>query len=235
MKNLFTRLLLLVLIAIPATMLADSKVNLTPVPKKMTVGNGTLVLPQNFTIATGELPDSLSVEATKFANHFAGVTGYTVDVKAVADDALITMSLYNGGEDLGCEGYTLDITTDGIAITATCSNGFYYAFQSIKKMLPANVMAGVKDETVTEYPLPIVSIVDAPRFEYRGFMLDVSRHFFELDEIKRIIDVMSYYKMNRFHWHLTDDQGWRFEVKKYPRLTTVGATRSNNWITDRNY
>ena len=235
MKNLFTRFLLLVLLAIPATMFADSRVNLTPVPMKMTVGNGTLVLPQNFTIATGELPDSLSNEATKFANHFTGVTGYTVDVKAEAADALITMSLYNGSENLGCEGYTLDITTDGIAISATCSNGFYYAFQSIKKMLPANVMAGVKDETVTEYPLPIVSIVDAPRFEYRGFMLDVSRHFFDLDEIKRIIDVMSYYKLNRFHWHLTDDQGWRFEVKKYPRLTTVGATRSNSWSTDRVY
>ena len=214
---------------------ADSRINLTPTPMKMTLGNGTLILPQSFTISTGQLPDSLSNEATKFANHFAGVTGYTVDVKAQAADALITMSLYTGSENLGCEGYTLDVTADGIAINATCANGFYYAFQSIKKMLPANVMAGVKDAAVTEYALPIVSIVDAPRFEYRGFMLDVSRHFFELDEIKRIIDVMSYYKLNRFHWHLTDDQGWRFEVKKYPRLTTVGATRSNNWITDRYY
>ena len=235
MRNLFTRILLLVLLAIPATMLADSRVNLTPTPMRMTVGNGTLVLPQSFTIATGELPDSLSSEAVKFANHFAGVTGYTVNVKAEAPDALITMSLYNGSEELGCEGYTLDVTTSGIAISATCSNGFYYAFQSIKKMLPANVMAGVKDDSVTEYALPVVSITDAPRFEYRGFMLDVSRHFFDMDEIKRIIDVMSYYKLNRFHWHLTDDQGWRFEVKKYPRLTTVGATRSNNWITDRYY
>ena len=230
-----TLLLLAIILGLPFMATADSKVNLTPVPMRMTVGNGTLVLPQSFTISTGELPDSLAAEATKFANHFAGVTGYTVDVNAEATDALITMSLYTGSENLGCEGYTLDVTADGIAIGATCSNGFYYAFQSIKKMLPANVMAGVKDETVTEYALPIVSIVDAPRFEYRGFMLDVSRHFFELDEIKRIIDVMSYYKLNRFHWHLTDDQGWRFEVKKYPRLTTVGATRSNNWITDRYY
>ncbi|MBR4967569.1 MAG: beta-N-acetylhexosaminidase [Bacteroidaceae bacterium] len=214
---------------------ADSRVNLTPAPKTMTVGSGTLILPERFAISTGALPDSLSNEATKFANHFAGVTGYTVDVKSEATDALIKMSLYTGNEDLGCEGYTLDITADDIAISAKCANGFYYAFQSIKKILPANVMAGVKDETVTEYPLPIVSIIDAPRFEYRGFMLDVSRHFFELDEIKRIIDVMSYYKLNRFHWHLTDDQGWRFEVKKYPRLTTVGATRSNSWITDRYY
>ena len=228
-------LLFAIILGLPMVATADSRVNLTPVPMRMTVGEGTLVLPESFTIATGQLPDSLSNEAVKFAKHFAGVTGYTVDVKAEATDALISMSLYTGSENLGCEGYTLDVTADGIAISATCSNGFYYAFQSIKKMLPANVMAGVKDEAVTEYALPIVSIVDAPRFEYRGFMLDVSRHFFELDEIKRIIDVMSYYKLNRFHWHLTDDQGWRFEVKKYPRLTTVGATRSNNWITDRYY
>ena len=230
-----TLLLLAIIIGLPMIALGDSRVNLTPVPMKMTVGDGTLVLPESFTIATGQLPDSLSNEATKFANHFASVTGYTVEVKAEAADALITMSLYNGNENLGCEGYTLDITADGIAISATCSNGFYYAFQSVKKMLPANVMAGVKDANVTEYALPIVSIVDAPRFEYRGFMLDVSRHYFEMEEIKRIIDVMSYYKLNRFHWHLTDDQGWRFEVKKYPRLTTVGATRSNSWITDRVY
>ena len=188
-----TLLLFAIIIGLPFMAMADSRINLTPVPKKMTVGNGTLVLPQSFTIATGELADSLSNEAIKFANHFAGVTGYNVEVKAEASDALITMSLYNGSEDLGCEGYTLDVATDGIAISATCSNGFYYAFQSIKKMLPANVMAGVKDEAVTEYALPVVKIVDAPRFEYRGFMLDVSRHFFEVEEIKRMIDVMSYY------------------------------------------
>ena len=227
--------LLAVLLCLPTATRADSEINLTPVPMKMTKGSGRLVLPQSFTIATGELPDSLKAEAVKFAELFSAVSGYSVEVKENDAEALIKMSMYGGNEELGCEGYTLDITAGGITVTANYSAGFYYAFQSIKKMLPANVMAGVKDEAVTGYALPIVSIVDAPRFEYRGFMLDVSRHFFELDEIKRIIDVMSYYKLNRFHWHLTDDQGWRFEVKKYPRLTTVGATRSNNWITDRYY
>ena len=119
-----TLLLIAIIIGLPFMATADSRVNLTPVPKSMTVGNGTLVLPQSFTIATGELADSLVAEATKFANHFAGVTGYAVDVKAEAADALITMSLYNGSEELGCEGYTLDVTTGGIAISATCTNGF---------------------------------------------------------------------------------------------------------------
>ena len=214
---------------------ADSDINLTPLPMKMTKGTGTLTLPQSFSIATNGLNEDCSAEAQKFADLFEEVTGYSITVKTEDADALIQMNMYEGSEELGNEGYTLDITTDGITVTANAANGFYYAFQSIKKMLPANVMAEVKDSKVTEYTLPIVSIVDAPRFEYRGFMLDVSRHYFSLDQIKRMIDVMSYYKMNRFHWHLTDDQGWRFEVKKYPLLTTVGATRNNSWSVDPEY
>ena len=231
----FTLTFLIMLLCLPMAVLADSDINLTPLPMRMTKGTGTLTLPQSFSIATNGLDDACSAEAQKFAGLFKEVTGYSITVKAEDTDALIQMSMYDGSEELGNEGYTLDITTAGITVTANAANGFYYAFQSIKKMLPANVMAEVKDNKVTEYTLPVVSIVDAPRFEYRGFMLDVSRHYFSLDQIKRMIDVMSYYKMNRFHWHLTDDQGWRFEVKKYPLLTTVGATRNDNWITDRVY
>ncbi len=221
------------MLCLPAATIADSRINLTPVPMRMTVGEGNLTLPESFAI---EAEDGIQrSEAVKFATLFEKVTGYKVEVKEEAPDALIKMSAYAGNEELGNEGYTLDVTADGIAITANSANGFYYAFQSIKKMLPANVMAEVADEKVTEYPLPIVSITDKPRFEYRGFMLDVSRHYFSTEQIKRMIDVMSYYKLNRFHWHLTDDQGWRLEIKKYPRLTTVGATRRDNWITDRTY
>ena len=229
-----TLLLLVILIGMPIGILADSRINLTPVPMQMTVGEGKLILPESFTISTGDLEEGAVAEAVKFSGLFSTISGYEVSLTDNGD-AFMTMRRYTGNEELGDEGYTLDITADGIAITANSASGFYYAFQSIKKMLPANIMAEVKDNSVTEYSLPIVSIVDAPRFEYRGFMLDVSRHYFTTDQIKRMIDVMSYYKMNRFHWHLTDDQGWRFEVKKYPRLTTVGATRNNSWSTDPVY
>ena len=229
-----TLLLIMFIIGLPMGMKADSSINLTPVPMKMTKGSGELVLPQSFTISTGNLAADFAAEGSKFATLFSRVSGYDVTVTA-GGDALIRMQKYTGSEELGNEGYTLDITTDGITIAANSANGFYYAFQSVKKMLPANVMAEVKDENVTRYSLPVVSIVDAPRFEYRGFMLDVSRHYFTTDQIKRMIDVMSYYKMNRFHWHLTDDQGWRFEVKKYPRLTTVGAVRNDSWSVDPEY
>ena len=248
----FTLLLLAIIIGLPMVAVADSSINLTPVPMKMTVGNGKLVLPEKFTIAAIDIDKEMFAEAQKFGKLFAEVSGSIIEIVKIdnnnaqtrsivgtdedmAASALITMRRYKGNEELGNEGYTLDITADGIAITANSATGFYYAFQSVKKMLPANVMAEVKDEKVTEYSLPVVSIVDAPRFEWRGFMLDVSRHYFTTDQIKRMIDVMSYYKMNRFHWHLTDDQGWRFEVKKFPRLTTVGATRNNSWSVDPVY
>lgn len=222
----------MLLLMLPLTMVAQSSINLTPVAKDVTVGEGQLVLPSQFSIATGNLPDSLAAEATKFAADFAAVTGYTVNVVPQAEDALFTLSMYVGTEDLGDEGYTLDVTADGVAISATHQRGLFYAFQTVKKVLPACVMAGVKDDKVTEFALPYVKIVDAPRFAYRGFMLDVARHFFTVEEVKRMIDVMSYYKMNFFHWHLTEDQGWRVEIKKYPKLTEVGSIAPNCLVTD---
>ena len=101
-----------------------------------------------------------------------------------------------------------EMTTEvqNFATALRIATGRDYAFQSVKKMLPANMMAGKSDATVTEYALPLVTITDEPRFGYRGYMLDVSRHFFTVDEVKRMLDVMSYYKINRFHWHLTDDE-----------------------------
>lgn len=226
-------LLLFIGLLLPVQTVAE-EINLTPTPMQITMSTGKLALPSSFTIATGSLDEKDSYEAQKFANDLTAVTGFSVNVKKESSDALIKMSQYNGKEELGTEGYTLNIT-DKIEISANEAAGFYFAFQTIKKLLPACVMAGVKDESVKEYTLPKLSIVDAPRFEYRGFMLDVSRHYFDTKEIKRMLDVMSYYKMNRFHWHLVDDQGWRIEIDKYPKLTTVGATRSNSWNVDPVY
>ncbi len=226
---------LLITLCIPLCTLADNTINLTPLPKQITTGSGNLTIPTSFTIATGDLDEASSNEADKFAKHLATVTSYTIETKKEAGDALIKMSMYNGDSELGNEGYTLDISTSTITISANSASGFYYAFQTIKKLLPPCVMAGVKDESVTQFTLPVLSITDSPRFEYRGFMLDVARHYFDVKEIKRMLDVMSYYKMNRFHWHLVDDQGWRIEIEKYPKLTTVGATRNNSWSVDPEY
>ena len=135
-------------------------------------------------------------------------------------------------KEIAAEGYNLDVTAKGIVLEASSPAGLFYGLQTIKKILPANVMAGTNYPRQKSYELPVVSIQDRPAYGYRGFMLDVSRHFFTADEIKRMLDVMSYYKLNRFHWHLTDDQGWRLPMDKYPLLTTVGATAPDVVITD---
>lgn len=219
---------------------ADEKINLTPVPKQITMGEGIVTIPEQLTIYIGGLDETCANEAYKFGKSLLkfGVKELFVHSNSTTIEDVspfIIMEKYSGSEKLGNEGYTLDITTNGVKISANSAQGFYYAFQTIKKVLPPCVMADVKDEAVTTLELPCLSIVDAPRFEYRGFMLDVARHYFEVKQIKRMIDVMSYYKMNRFHWHLVDDQGWRIEIEKYPKLTTIGATRSNSWSVDPVY
>ena len=130
-------------------------------------------------------------------------------------------------EYMADEEYKLSVTPKRIDITAAKPAGFFYAFQTLKQLMPRNVMAGVRDESIKEWGLPCLLIVDKPRFSWRGFMLDEGRHFYGKEEIKKIIDVMAAYKMNRFHWHLTEDQGWRIEIKKYPKLTEVGAWRDS--------
>lgn len=232
MKNLLLSMFFL-LLAMPAQVVADDTfVNLTPQPKKMTVGTGELTLPQSFTVSTSGLSDEMATEVSNFVAVFNAATGYAATASSSATDALFNIAV---DTTLHEEGYKLDITTEGVSITAGTPAGLYFAFQTVKKILPANVMAGIKDETVTSYALPVVSIDDAPRFGYRGFMLDVARHFFTVDEVKRMIDIMSYYKMNRFHWHLSDDQGWRVEIKKYPKLTSVASIAPNSRFTDMTY
>ena len=139
-------------------------------------------------------------------------------------DAHIVLSL---DENMGAEAYKLSVAPKRIDITAATAAGFFYAFQTLKQLMPRNVMAGVPDENVKEWSVPVVFIEDEPRFGWRGFMLDEGRHFYGKEEIKKILDVMAAYKMNRFHWHLTEDQGWRIEIKKYPKLTEVGAWRDS--------
>ena len=130
--------------------------------------------------------------------------------------------------NLAAEQYTLDVKADGAVVEASALNGFVYAIETLKQMLPPAIYGG--KATKADWVLPFVSILDQPRFDYRGMHLDPCRHFFSIEETKRYLDVMTAYKMNRFHWHLTEDQGWRMEIKKYPKLTEVGAWRNGTVI-----
>lgn len=211
--------------------LAQTTVNLTPTPAEMKVGRGEVELPASFDVGVDPaFGDSVFVEAQRFSTSiWRAMPNRVVATSHTAKGAFI--QVYRD-DKLAPEAYTLDISKKNVVVKASTTAGVYYAFQSIKKMLPANVMAEFADPAVTAYRLPIVKINDAPRFGYRGFMLDVSRHFHSVDEIKRLLDIMAAYKMNVFHWHLTDDQGWRAEIKKYPRLTTIGAKSQNCRVTD---
>lgn len=130
---------------------------------------------------------------------------------------------------LPMEGYTLSVKNEGIVIKASTPVGFFYGVQSLVQLLPAEIFSSSYQPNLK----PILSgvfIKDIPRFGYRGVMLDVCRHFFGVDFIKKMIDVFALYKINTLHWHLTDDQGWRIEIKKYPKLTEVGSIRKESMV-----
>jgi len=201
---------------------ASTFVNLTPRPKAMTVGTGELTLPQSLTVGHATLPEAMQAEIGKFTATFSKATGISV---SEGTSGLITVAVNSALHE---EGYNLTVTADGVSIEASTDAGLYYAFQSLMKMLPANVILGKYAEGT--YALPVVTINDEPRYHWRGMEIDVARHFFDVDEIKKMLDIMAVYKMNRFHWHLTDDQGWRFEMPKYPKLTTeAGAPKNAYW------
>ena len=137
----------------------------------------------------------------------------------------ILLTVEGGRTNLGTEGYELAISPESVVIRAPGQSGVFYGTQTLLELLPAAALASQK-VAGTEWTLPCLHIVDYPRFVWRGLMLDVSRHFFNREEVEQLLDVMALLKLNTFHWHLVDDQGWRIEIKKYPRLTQVGAWRS---------
>jgi hexosaminidase len=134
--------------------------------------------------------------------------------------------------DLGAEGYELAIAPKSVIIRAPEAAGLFYGSQTLLEMLPPEIFA-TNRVTNVDWQMPCAQIEDWPRFKWRGLMLDVARHFYTKTEVEQVLDLMSQEKLNTFHWHLVDDQGWRIEIKKYPKLTEVGAWRTNiGWDLD---
>ena len=134
--------------------------------------------------------------------------------------------LFKKAAGLAAEGYRLTAGPTGVTLEASTPQGFFYAVQTLYQLLPPAIYGRTPDTTV-RWAVPGVAIEDAPRFPWRGLMLDVSRHFFPKEFVKSVIDDLAMHKINTFHWHLTDDQGWRIEIKKYPKLTEIGAWRAD--------
>ncbi len=211
-----------ILLAVSCIYLTPSNaqnLNIIPEPFQVVKGTGLYQFPKSIAI---NAPVSAYELTEQIAKQLRIVTGKTV-INSKKDPS-ITLNLIKD-DVIGNEGYTLNINTKGIVISANTNAGLFYGWQTVQQIMPAAIYAN-KLQSNIQWQLPYVSIIDKPRFSWRGMMLDVSRHFFSKADVKVFIDDMARYKYNRFHWHLTDDQGWRIEIKALPKLTSVGAWRA---------
>ncbi|HLO33555.1 MAG TPA: beta-N-acetylhexosaminidase [Anaerolineales bacterium] len=207
---------------------------LIPKPTSIQAITGSFIVSPNTRILTKIDDEELASIGNLLSNCLQQTSGYkiaVVDTNANQSAGDIQLTLKDNVR-LGEEGYDLAITTDLIQLSANCPAGLFYGVQTLRQLLPTD-----QSEPAI---LPAVSIQDIPRFAWRGAMLDVARHFFEVEAVKRYIDLISHYKMNRLHLHLTDDQGWRIEIKSWPRLTGVGSTTqvgggSGGYYTQQQY
>ena len=194
-------------------------INIIPEPYQLTKLQGTYTLPKIITI---NAPSTANAIATTLSDKLKTTTGKAVVISKNKPN--IDIQIINDA-NIGTEGYTLEVNEKGIQLKANTNAGLFFGWQTIQQLLPAAIYSNTLQAN-TNWTIPYVSIVDKPRFGWRGLMLDVSRHFFTKAEVLTFIDDMARYKFNRFHWHLTDDQGWRIEIKSLPKLTTVGAWRA---------
>ena len=201
----------------------DPQIAIVPYPNHLETGRGTYRVTDRPVTCDSRTDERTQRAVVGFAARLATVTGGTNPV-TVADEMPASGIRFVTDESLPAEGYELNVDGEGIEVRASQFPGFLYALQSLEQLLPAAVY-GTEPAPDAAWEVPCVKIADAPRFAYRGMHLDVARHFFSVDEVKRYIDVMAIHKLNTLHWHLTDDQGWRIEIKRYPELTAVGSIR----------
>lgn len=194
-------------------------INIIPTPQSLVQHDGFFRLSSNTAIAAAS-PEAKTV-AEFFAAKMRTATGLNIQV---AEKGNIQLSVDPSLDVANDEGYTLDVTKDGAVVVAKTAQGLFYGMQSFLQLLPAEIESPSKVNGIA-WQAPAVSIKDAPRFGYRGIMLDPCRHFMPVENVKKYLDVLSLFKMNRMHWHLTDDQGWRIEIKKYPKLTEIASKR----------
>ncbi|HKI79113.1 MAG TPA: family 20 glycosylhydrolase, partial [Ignavibacteriaceae bacterium] len=227
-KKLFALLVLLVFLITPFVF-PQNNLNIIPKPLK------TELLQENFSLnnKTTILISSNSTELKKLAEFLNDAiknsTGFELKIQSLKKQRInnsISFEIINDN-GLEKEGYRLHVDKKGIKISANTETGLFYGVQTLLQLLPAEILSNkiIKDK---DWKIPGVEITDKPEFKYRGMHLDVSRHFFPKEFVKKYIDLLAAYKLNYFHWHLTDDNGWRIEIKKYPLLTKISA-----WHVDR--
>ena len=202
---------------------------LVPAPAKMTVAEGTFRLDTESSICAGA---GAEAEARKLATALRAPTGLPLSLKAdeTKSDAIVLHLDRSLGSQLGDEGYRLSVTPTRVTICAAAEAGLFYGCVTFRQLLPPQVFA---TERVARSPdggwgAPCVEIEDRPRFAWRGLLLDPARHFMPPEFVKKLVDVMALHKLNTLQLHLTDDQGWRIEIKKHPLLTQLGSVRKES-------
>lgn len=230
-KNL---LIVSVLLLSATALLGGSvQVNIVPKPMKIETGKGKFT----FKPSTMVLADANNQEMRKLCKllvqkigdaggpkmQISGLSGTTFPKNAVV--------LMLGGltENVNDEGYQIIVNKKNIIVRANTSKGVFYGLQSLFQLLPPSVEAKSEGSS-TVFTVPAITITDQPRYSYRGMHLDVGRHIFPIETIKTYLDIMAMYKMNTFHWHLTEDQGWRIEIRKYPELTRISSIRKGTQV-----
>ncbi len=199
-------------------------VSIVPVPESLTVGSGRFTL----TAGTVVWADAATADvARRFAALVAPATGFALPVRVGGTPAgrAIVLRRDTRLTRLGAEGYELTVTPRQVTVRARERAGVFYALQTVRQLLPPEVFREARVDSVP-WTIPAVRVVDRPRFSWRGAHLDVGRHFMPKEFVKKYIDLLALHKLNSFHWHLTEDQGWRLQIRKYPRLTDVGAWRT---------
>ena len=208
----------------------EGNLMIIPKPFDMIPGKGDLTITEAWTIVVDSFPDFAFDPFKIFNEVLLKKGGYSIPGKKAAECKGQTSRInVFYADDLGPEAYKLQITTQGIVIHASGTQGVFYAMQSLRQIMRMDALSDA-GHTQRHWKVPAVDITDTPRFAYRGMHLDVCRHIMPLAFVEKYIDLLAFYKMNRFHWHLTDDQGWRIEIKKYPKLQEVAAWRKETLI-----
>ncbi len=212
--------------AIACSTVDENTISVVPYPNEVSIKNGTFNAAGSDFHICADIDEASAKVIKAFADRLSQASGQDsrTDGQNTSEGFVFLLD-----RNMPEEAYTLEVSRKAAVVKASSLRGFNYAIQTIKQMLPAAIFGNTQAED-NDWTLQCVEINDQPRFGYRGMHMDVSRHFFDMDMVKRYLDIMEVHKLNTLHWHLTDDQGWRVEIKKYPELTSVGSIRKETLI-----
>ncbi|MCU0342827.1 MAG: family 20 glycosylhydrolase [Ignavibacterium sp.] len=205
--------------------LPERNINLIPQPKSIVINDGSFIIKPSTKIYYERNTEEIAGYLVQKLKPAIGYDFVIEEWNGSVKENSIILSLSDNNNDMGKEGYTLVVNSKNVMIEAAQLNGLFYAVQTIRQLLPTQIESGQRVYNI-DWRIPAVVIFDKPEFLWRGLNLDCCRHFMTKEFVKRYIDLLAYHKFNTLHWHLTEDQAWRIEIKKYPELTKKGAYRT---------